>query len=139
MISLRMMGGMLVAAGLCLSAPAGAAPAIDPPSAEPLPLVNVGGCHSDVRRHYVPEFGRTEWHRHRQPGCRPVRADPPSQAAPRDCHRDVRRHYLPQYGRSVAHRHVGESCRARVYREYSGRPRPDRSCVQLGPIYFCED
>lgn len=139
MVSLRMISGMLVAAGLCLSGQAGATPAIDAPSVSKLPVVNVGGCHADVRRHYVPEFGRTTWHRHRQPSCRPVRVDQPNEPGPRDCHRDVRRHYLPQYGGSIAHRHVGENCRVRVYREYSGRPRPDRTCVQIGPIYFCED
>lgn len=139
MFTLRVIGGMLVAAALCLSGQAGAAPVVDAPPTSKLPIVEAGGCHADVRRHYVPEFRQDTWHRHRQPSCRPVRADPPRPVAPRDCHRDVRRHYLPEYGRSVAHRHVGDSCRVRVYNEYSGRPRPDRTCVQIGPIYFCED
>lgn len=95
-------------------------------------------CHRDVRRHYLPEYGRRVWHRHRQSNCRVILADPDFDDRPRDCHRDVRRHYLPEYGRSLYHKHVGDYCRARIY-----RPRDDEyrggNCLRIGPITVCED
>src|SRR5690606_34738571 len=44
-------------------------------------------CHRDVRRHYLPEYGRRVWHRHRQSNCRVILADPDFDDLPRDCHR----------------------------------------------------
>lgn len=114
---------------------------------QPAPVVEGGNlvvnvaidCHTDVRRHYLPEYDRRVWHRHRPQSCRVILADPDFNDGPRDCHRDVRRHYLPEYGRSVYHKHVGERCRIRVYNPYQGnRPsRPD--CVKLGPLLLCEN
>ena len=92
--------------------------------------MQVNGCHSDVRRGYVREFGRTTVHRH-QRNCRPVRVS----AGSRDCHRDTRRHFLPQYGGTVVHRHVGSNCRVRVLRRHYGTG--GRDCVQFGPIRYC--
>ncbi len=94
------------------------------------PVTLVSGCHSDVRRHYVPEFGRSVSHRH-QRNCRPVRVNGNNA---RDCHRDARRHFVPGYGR-VVHRHVGSSCRVRILHRYD---RGGRNCVQIGPIRYCE-
>ncbi len=133
---LRIAGAAVLTAGFVLSTPLGAAP-LGPsaPELESNSLVTeVSGCHSDVRRHYVPEFGRTATHRHLR-NCRPVRVDagPPPQQ--RDCHRDVRRHYVPGYGR-VVHRHVGSNCRIRIFQRYDGRPG-GRECVQIGPIRYC--
>jgi len=95
-------------------------------------------CHRDVRRHYLPEYGRRVWHRHRQSNCRVILADPDFDNRPRECHREVRRHYLPEYGRSLYHKHVGEYCRVRVY-----HPRDDGyrggNCMRIGPITVCED
>jgi hypothetical protein len=95
-------------------------------------------CHRDVRRHYLPEYGRRVWHRHRQSNCRVILADPDFDERPRDCHRDVRRHYLPQYGRSVYHKHVGESCRIRIYNPYQGSGPGGPSCVKIGIVTLCE-
>jgi hypothetical protein len=97
-------------------------------------------CHANVRRHYLPEYGRQVWHRHRAESCRVVVIDRDDDYddRPRDCHRDVRRHYLPQYGRSVYHKHVGESCRIRVYNPYDNGG-PGRNCVKIGPITLCEN
>lgn len=124
-----------LAASLAFIAPAGAAPAVNPGVKSPASLVvPVRGCHSDVRRHYVPEFGRTVPHRHAR-DCRPVRANTGGPGAgPRDCHRDARRHYVPGIGR-VVHRHVGPDCRVRVLRRYD---RGGRNCVHIGPIRYCE-
>ncbi len=89
---------------------AGAGPSMPQPvTAEPL-VIQIRGCHADVRRHYVPQYGRTVTHYHRR-DCRPVRVGggvPPS----RDCHRDVRTHRIN--GVLVRHRHVGPNCRVRV-------------------------
>jgi hypothetical protein len=93
-------------------------------------VIPVGGCHADVRRHYVREFGRTVTHHH-QRNCRPVRADAGGR---RDCHRDARRHFVPGYGR-VVHRHVGSNCRIRILRRYDNG---GRNCVQIGPTRYCE-
>lgn len=60
-------------------------------------------CHAEVRRHYLPELDRREWHRHR-PNCRVVVVEPEDDR-PRDCHEEVRRHYLPEFERRVLHRH----------------------------------
>lgn len=98
-------------------------------------------CHADVRRHYVPEYGRRVWHRHRQSNCRVVivdREDDYYDERPRDCHRDVRRHYLPEYGRSVYHKHVGERCRIRVYNPRQGGGG-GASCIKIGPLTLCEN
>jgi hypothetical protein len=96
-------------------------------------------CHADVRRHYLPEYGRRVWHRHRQSSCRVVIVDREDDYddRPRDCHREVRRHYLPEYGRSLYHRHVGERCRIKIFDEYRGNG-DRRDCVKLGPIVLCE-
>lgn len=96
-------------------------------------------CHPDVRRHYLPEYGRRVWHRHRQSNCRVILADPDFDDGPRprDCHRDIRRHYLPEYGRSLYHRHVGERCRIKIFDEYEG-DYGGRDCVKIGPITLCE-
>ncbi len=102
-------------------------------------VVNVQiDCHPDVRRHYLPEYGRRVWHRHRQPSCRIVLVDPEFEERPRDCHRDIRRHYLPEYGRSLYHKHVGERCRIRVYDRYEGGGSGGNSCVKIGPLTLCE-
>ena len=97
-------------------------------------------CHGDVRRHYLPEYGRRVWHRHRQSSCRVVIIDRDDDYddRPRDCHRDVRSHYLPEYGRRVYHKHVGDSCRIRVYNRHQGGGS-GQSCIKLGPITVCED
>ncbi len=128
---------LCIAAGLATVAPALAALANPTPSSYNDDLVvQVRGCHPEVRRHFVPEFGSTAWHFHRG-NCRPVPAAGPGGEV-RDCHRDVRRHYLPRFGARVTHRHVGPSCRIRVYREYNpGRPRPG-NCIQIGPVRYCE-
>ncbi|MEP9389495.1 hypothetical protein [Mesorhizobium sp. KR9-304] len=98
-------------------------------------------CHADVRRHYLPEYDRRVWHRHRQSNCRVVIVEPEDEYddRPRDCHRDVRRHYLPEYGRSVYHKHVGERCRIRVYNPHQGGGSNRPGCVKLGPLLLCEN
>ena len=96
-------------------------------------------CHADVRRHFLPEYGRRIWHRHRQSNCRVVLVDPEFEERPVDCHRDVRRHYLPEYGRSIYHKHVGESCRVRVYNPYDDGRSGRRDCIRLGPVLVCEN
>lgn len=137
MTILRAINAICIAAGLSLTAPAIAAPALDAPSHDSGLVINVRGCHGDAQRHFVPEFGRTVLHRHRRPDCRPVQAAGPG-VGPRDCHRDVRRHFLPEFRGSVPHRHVGNSCRVRVYQRFNpNRPRPG-SCIQIGPVRYCE-
>jgi hypothetical protein len=128
---------LCIAAGLTTTAPALAAPVGAVPAYDGGLVLQVGGCHPDVRRHFVPEFGRNAWHLHRR-NCRPVRADPGGGGSGgRDCHRDVRRHFVPGYGR-LTHRHVGPNCRIRVYRQFDpGRSRPG-SCIQIGPVRYCE-
>jgi hypothetical protein len=134
--------GTISAALLALSIGTGTAAAMpQPPAVESDSLVTRVqiDCHPDMRRHYLPEYGRRVWHRHRQSNCRVILADPDFSDGPRDCHRDVRRHYLPEYGRSVYHRHVGERCRVRVYNPYDDdRPR-GRNCIKLGIVTLCED
>ena len=132
---LSMASAAIMAASLAFVVPAGAAPAVNPGLQAPASLVvPVRGCHSDVRRHYVPEFGRTVPHRHRR-DCRPVRVDSGGPGnGPRDCHRDARRHYVPGLGR-VVHRHVGPDCRVRVLRRYD---QGGRNCIQIGPVRYCE-
>jgi hypothetical protein len=134
--------GTISAALLALTIGTGAAAAAmqQPPAMDGDSLVTRVqiDCHPDVRRHYLPEYGRRVWHRHRQSNCRIILADPDFDDGPRDCHRDVRRHYLPEYGRRVYHRHVGERCRIRVYDEYRGDGYGDRNCVQIGPVRLCE-
>jgi hypothetical protein len=126
------------------TSPASAAPLGVSPSLSDGLITQVRGCHRDVERHYVPEFGRRAWHYHRGRNCRPVRVDAPGGGpgvipggpGRRDCHRDARRHYLPEYGGSVVHRHVGGSCRVRVLRR-SGTFRPG-ACISIGPVTFCD-
>lgn len=135
---MRAFSAFCLAAGMAATAPVIAAPVNVAPSHDAGLVVQVRGCHSNVQRHFVPEFGRTVWHFHRR-NCRPVRADRPGAGGGggRDCHRDVRRHFVPGYGR-VTHRHVGPNCRVRVYRQYNpGRPRP-ANCIQIGPVRYCE-
>lgn len=129
----RFASAACLAASLSFISPVNAAPFAAPgaqPAGQNL-VVKANGCHSDVRRAYVPEFGRTVTHRH-QRNCRPVRVD--GGGGPRDCHREARRHFVPGYGR-VVHRHVGSNCRVRILRRYD---RGGRDCVQLGPIRYCE-
>lgn len=129
---LRFASAACLAMSFAVVSPASAAPFAAPgaqPSGQNL-VVPVHRCHADVRRAYVPEFGRTATHRHRR-DCRPVRVDG---GGGRDCHRDVRRHFVPGYGR-VVHRHVGPNCRIRIFRRYD---RPGgRECIFLGPIRYC--
>ncbi len=109
---LRFASAACLAASFALVSPTSAAPFASPgaqPSGQTL-VVPVHRCHSDVRRAFVPEFGRTTTHRHLR-NCRPVRVDGGGRS--RDCHRDARRHFVPGYGR-VLHRHVGPNCRVRV-------------------------
>ncbi len=110
------------------------------PSAGKDMLVQVGGCHREPERHYVPEFGRRAWHYHRGNNCRPIEVPPPAPPPPpqyEDCHRDVQRHFVPEYGRRLTHRHVGPSCRIQVFEEVApGRP-PSGFCVTIGGASFC--
>lgn len=134
----RFASAACLAASFAFAAPAGAAPyagqgPLELSSGESL-VVPVRGCHRNVRRHYVPQVGRTIRHFHRGRNCRPIRAERPGR---RDCHRNVRRHYLPRYGGSVLHRHVGPNCRTRVFRRYDRGG--DGFCVRIGPIRYCED
>ncbi|QPC88410.1 hypothetical protein GA830_17850 [Mesorhizobium sp. NBSH29] len=103
---------LCMGAGIMFAAPALAAPVVPSPAYDAGLVVQVRGCHSNVQRHRVREFGRTLSHRHLR-NCRPVRVTP---ARPRDCHRDVRRHQIPGYRGRVVHRHVGPRCIARIYR-----------------------
>jgi len=132
---LKSLGAILLMAGLGYGGPVEAMPANNAPQSDGGLVIQVRGCHGDPQRHFVPQFGRTEWHVHRRPDCRPIRVRPPIQV--RDCHREVRRHFLPRYG-NVPHRHVGPNCRVRVYSRFDPlRPRPP-SCIQIGPIRYCE-
>lgn len=116
---------------------AAATPIMPAPQGDSLVVRVQADCHRDVRRHYLPQYDRRVWHRHRRSDCRVILADPDFDDRPRDCHRDVRRHYLPQYGRSLYHRHVGERCRVRIYEQHSGN-RPGGNCVKIGPVTLCE-
>lgn len=81
-------------------------------------LLLVGGCHRDIRHHYVPEWKTSTTHLHGE-NCRPIPFAPSFQdQQPRDCHRDARTHYVPGYGR-VRHRHSGGDCRIRIIRRSS--------------------
>lgn len=143
MKSIRMFGVAAVAMLVANSGQAAAAPGGAPPAASGGSLVVrvAVDCHADVRRHFLPEYDRRVWHRHRQSNCRVVRADPPDDndhdGGRRDCHRDVRSHFLPEYGGRVTHKHVGDSCRTRVYRQYPGGGS-GRNCIQIGVVQFCE-
>lgn len=110
-------------------------PALDRPEEVGLPVVQVGGCHREPQRHFVPEWDFRAWHRHRGPNCRPVEVEVEQ---PRDCHRDVQTHYLPEYQARIPHRHAGPDCRVRVLTP--GQPGGPGSgfCVQIGPIRYCE-
>ena len=109
----RFIAALALSAASALPLPASAGQLSQSPALSDGLIVNVGGCHRDVERHYVPEWGRRAWHYHRRSSCRPRRADAPGfipgPPRPVDCHRDARRHYLPEYGGSVVHRHVGDS------------------------------
>lgn len=140
----NMMTAMALAAAVMISSPAGAGQLSPSPALSDPLVVPVAGCHRDVDRHYVPEFGRRAWHFHRGRNCRPVRTDGPGGGPgflpdprpPVDCHRNVRSHYLPEYGDVVVHRHVGGSCRVRVLRR-AETFRPG-ACVSIGPVTFCD-
>lgn len=126
--------GAALLLGSLYANPASALPVGDRAAAENGLVVQVRGCHADVQRHFVPEYGRTMYHRHRRPDCRPIPVQPPQA---RDCHREVRRHFLPRYG-NVPHRHIGPNCRVKIFSRYDPyRPRPG-SCIQIGPIRYCE-
>jgi hypothetical protein len=131
---LRLASAACLAVSFALVSPASAAPFASPGAQPPSQslVIPVHRCHSDVRRAYVPEFGRTATHRH-QRNCRPVRVDGGG-GGPRDCHRDARRHFVPGYGR-VLHRHVGPNCRVRVLRRWDGPG--GRDCVRIGPVRYC--
>lgn len=101
---------ILIAA--CCAGPAAAMQPAAAPAPETLPLVLAGGCHPDVRRHFVPEFGATVEHQHRR-DCSPVRVRRPVPLP--DCHRAPREHHIPGMGR-VYHRHVGPNCEIRIIR-----------------------
>jgi len=131
---LRIVSAACLAAAFAFVPASGAAPLVAPavqPTGDNL-VVQVRGCHSDIRRHHVPEFGRSVNHRH-QRDCRPVRVTGDG-GGKRDCHREARRHVVPGHGR-VVHRHVGPDCRVRVLRRHD---RGGRDCVQIGPIRYCE-
>ena len=115
-----------LAAATLATGPAYAAPVQSPVAADGS-IVQVRGCHRDVQRHRVPEFGnRRAWHYHRGRRCRPVEVNRPG-----------RRHYVPGLG-SVVHRHRGPSCRVQVLRRYE-RPRADGFCVRIEGFSFCAD
>ena len=105
--------------------PATAAPAVIPaaPASGGL-VVQVGGCHGDVRDHYVPEVGQRVPHYHQRGTCEPVIVSAPRQNQRRqivDCHRDVRTHRID--GVMLRHRHVGDDCRVREVRQVN-EPAP---------------
>ena len=130
-----------LAAATLSTGPAYAAPVQSPVAADGS-IVQVRGCHRDVQRHRVPEFGnRRAWHYHRGRRCRPVEVNRPGPVPlpqpVRDCHREPRRHYVPGLG-SVVHRHRGPSCRVQVLRRYE-RPRADGFCVRIEGFSFCAD
>lgn len=88
-----------------------------PPAGLPSDVVQVGGCHYDVRTHFVPEYGMTIPHLHRKGDCAPIIAEGGGRVErrdgrrPRDCHADVRRHEVN--GVMMWHRHVGPDCAVR--------------------------
>ena len=132
MRTLRLIAAATLSIASSFTIPSFAAPVITPDSGQGL-VTQVSGCHRNVRRHYVPEFGRTVPHVHQGPRCRPERAyavEPPR----RDCHRDARRHFVPGYGR-VLHRHRRD-CSVRILRR-SSEYRGD-NCVRMGPVVYCE-
>ena len=93
-----------------------------PPLAPPLQrsmVIQVHGCHSDIRTGYVRELGRSARHQHRGPDCEPFVVETRSNAPRRyaDCHRDVRTHRVD--GMMLRHRHVGNNCAIREARRNS--------------------
>ena len=134
MKSIRAVSAALIALGIGMTGSASALPQTPAPRATISSPRSRSTVMQDVRRHYVPEYDRRVWHRHRQSNCRvdPRRSGRRFEDRPRDCHRDVRRHYLPEYGRSVYHKHVGERCRIRVYNPYEGN-RPGGRLRQARP------
>ena len=143
MKSFRAVSAALMVLGVAMTGPATAMPQASAPATSGDLVVKVQvDCHASVRRHYLPEYDRRVWHRHRQSNCRVIVVDPENddyEDRPRDCHRDVRRHYLRQYGGEITHKHIGESCRVRTYSRYPGdRPGGD-TCIRLGIITYCEN
>ncbi len=139
----RTIAAIALSVASIVTLPASAAPLGASPTLSDGLVTQVRGCHRDVERHFVPEFGRRAWHYHRGSRCRPVEVDRPGSGpgfipgpGPRDCHREARRHFLPEYGGSVVHRHVGGSCRVRILRR-SESFRPG-ACISVGPVTFCD-
>lgn len=135
-----------IAAATLAAASAITMPAFGSPAGAPVTDGNlveqVRGCHRDVERHFVPEFGRSAWHYHRGSRCRPVLVDRPGPGPDpfpgprpgRDCHSDARRHFVPGYG-NVLHRHRRD-CSVRILRR-GDHYNPD-FCVRIGPIIYCD-
>jgi hypothetical protein len=144
MKAIRILGAAMLALGLTTTGQAGSMQVGPMPAAggNSLVIKVAEDCHRDARRHFLPEYGRRIWHRHRGSRCRVVRVERPDEddfdGGRRDCHRDVRSHYLPEYGGRVTHKHVGGSCRVRVYRQYDGGGS-GRNCIQIGVVRLCEE
>jgi hypothetical protein len=97
-------------AGTALVAELAAAPLqLELPSSS-VPVIPAGGCHGDVRTHYVPEVTGELPHYHTGGNCRPIAAQGQPGAIQQDCHRDVQRHQVPGVGQ-VYHSHSRRSCR----------------------------
>lgn len=140
MKSLRLLSAALLAFSLAATGQLWSMPQSSGPTDNSVINVAVQDCHSDVRRHYLSDYGRKVWHRHRQSNCRVVLSDPNEDDDVRDCHRDVKLHYLRDYGRKVWHKHVGNRCRVKTYEYYDGGgSRPGGTCIQLGPLVYCEN
>jgi len=93
-------------------------------------LLLVHGCHPDVRRGYVPEFGGRALHYHRGPRCRPVIADGGRRGGPPPGARWDRR----RDGRDFR---GGRDFRDGPRRR-DGPPPRRRNCVRVGPVEVCE-
>lgn len=134
---LRTIAAVTLAAASAITMPAFGSPS-GAPVVDGSLVEQVRGCHRDVERHFVPEFGRRALHRHQGPRCRPVLVDGPGPLPGprpgRDCHNDARRHFVPGYG-NVLHRHRRD-CSVRVLRRGSSF-RPD-ACIRIGPVIYCE-
>ena len=101
-------------------------------------VVNVDGCHSGFRYHYVPEIGERAEHRHRGNRCVPVvleGGDGYDDDYIEHCHRNGQRHRHSGFGRTT-HSHYGNQCRVEVWDQYEGSGST-RGCIRIGAIRFC--
>lgn len=97
-------------------------------------VLQVKGCHSNAKKHWVGKWGTKAWHRHGY-NCnpQPIKKKWKPKKKWGHCHKAFKKHWHSGWGGGW-HRHVGPKCwpsKGKAHKKWK------KGCFKVGPVWVC--